>query len=60
MRRYLFSRFIQSILLLMGVIVVVFFLIRLTGDPVSLMVPKEAPTEVREAFREAHGFNRPL
>lgn len=60
MQRYLLSRILQSILLLFGVIVIVFFMIRLTGDPVSLMVPKEAPAEVREAFREANGFNRPL
>ena len=33
---------------------------RLTGDPASLMVPKEAPAEQKEAFREAMGFNRPL
>ena len=60
MQRYLLSRAIQSILLLFGVLVIVFFTIRLTGDPASLMVPKEAPAEQVEAFREAMGFNRPL
>ncbi|RMF04010.1 MAG: ABC transporter permease [Chloroflexi bacterium] len=60
MQRYLLSRVIQSIFLLFGVLVVVFFLVRLTGDPTSLMVAKEAPAEQREAFREAMGFNRPL
>jgi peptide/nickel transport system permease protein len=60
MQRYLLSRLIQSILLLLGVLVIVFFMIRLTGDPATLMVAKEAPAEQREAFREAMGFNRPL
>ncbi|MCA9984104.1 MAG: ABC transporter permease [Anaerolineales bacterium] len=60
MKRYLLSRLLQSVLLMIGVIVIVFFLIRLTGDPVSLMIPKEAPAEAREAFREANGFNRPI
>ncbi len=60
MQRYLFNRTIQSLFLLLGVLVIVFFLIRLTGDPTSLMVPKEAPAEQREAFRQAMGFNRPL
>lgn len=60
MQRYLLSRLLQSFLLLLGVLIIVFFMVRLTGDPVSLMVPKEAPAEVREAFREANGFNRPL
>ena len=60
MQRYLLSRLSQSLILLVGVIIVVFFLIRLTGDPVSLMVPKEASAEVREAFRVANGFDRPI
>ena len=60
MQRYLLSRLFQSIVLLVGVIIIVFFLIRLTGDPVSLMVPKEASAEVREAFRVAHGFDQPI
>lgn len=60
MQRYLITRVVQSIFLLFGVLVIVFFLIRLTGDPTSLMVPKEAPAEQREAFRERMGFNRPV
>jgi len=60
MQRYLLNRLVQSIFLLLGVLIIVFFLIRLTGDPTSLMVPKEAPAEQREAFRERMGFNRPL
>ncbi|MCP4417777.1 MAG: ABC transporter permease, partial [Chloroflexi bacterium] len=60
MARYIFSRLVQSILLMLGVLVIVFFMTRLTGDPVSLMVPKEAPAEMREEFRKAHGFDRPL
>jgi len=60
MQRYLISRFVQSILLLIGVLIIIFFMVRLTGDPTSLMVAKEAPAEQREAFREAMGFNRPL
>src|SRR5687768_4705410 len=60
MQRYLLTRVVQSLLLLFGVLIIVFFLIRLTGDPASLMVARDAPEEVREAFREAMGFNRPL
>jgi len=60
MQRYLLTRVVQSLLLLFGVLIIVFFLIRLTGDPASLMVARDAPEEVREAFREAMGFNRPF
>jgi ABC-type dipeptide/oligopeptide/nickel transport system permease component len=57
---YFIQRIAQSALLLAGVLVLVFFLIRLTGDPVALMVPREASMEQVEAFRVAMGFDRPL
>ncbi len=41
-------------------LVIVFFTVRLTGDPVGLMVARNATPEQREAFRVAHGFDRPL
>lgn len=60
MQRYLLNRAVQSLFLLLGVLVIIFFMVRLTGDPATLMVARDAPEEVREAFREAMGFNRPL
>ena len=60
MQRYFLSKAGQSILLLLGVLVLVFFLLRLTGDPASLMLSREASPEQIEAFREEMGFNRPL
>jgi ABC-type dipeptide/oligopeptide/nickel transport system permease component len=60
MARFLISRLIQSLLLLGGVLVLVFFMVRLTGDPASLMLAREATAEQREAFRDAYGLNRPL
>jgi ABC-type dipeptide/oligopeptide/nickel transport system permease component len=40
--------------------VVVFALVHLSGDPVLLMVPSDAPPEVVESTRRALGFDRPL
>lgn len=60
MIRYLVSRVGQSLLLLIGVLILVFFMIRLTGDPAALMVPREASAAQVDAFRTAMGFNRPL
>jgi peptide/nickel transport system permease protein len=60
MQRYFIAKLGQSILLLIGVLVLVFFLLRLTGDPARLMMSREATAEQVEAFREAMGFNRPL
>lgn len=60
MQRYFLYKVGQSLLLLVGVLVLVFFLLRLTGDPARLMMSREATAEQVEAFREEMGFNRPL
>lgn len=60
MLRYATRRVLESVLLMLGVLALVFFLVRLTGDPVSLIIPMDAPMEQREAFREAMGLNDPL
>lgn len=60
MLRFAVRRVLESALLMLGVLVLVFFLVRLTGDPVSLIVPMDAPPAQREAFREAMGLNEPL
>jgi ABC-type dipeptide/oligopeptide/nickel transport system permease component len=60
MQRYLLSRLVQSVLLLLGVLVLVFFMVRLTGDPARLMMPREASPADVEAFRRAMGYDRPL
>ncbi len=60
MFRYTLRKLAESVLLMLGVLVLVFFLVRLTGDPVSLIIPMDAPTEQREAFRELMGLNDPL
>jgi ABC-type dipeptide/oligopeptide/nickel transport system permease component len=60
MQRYFLSKVGQSILLLFGVVLLVFLMVRITGDPAALMMPREAGREAIEAFREQMGFNRPL
>lgn len=60
MQRYLFTRLIQSVLLMVGVLVITFFMVRLTGDPASTMVPRDASPERIEEVRERMGFNDPL
>jgi ABC-type dipeptide/oligopeptide/nickel transport system permease component len=60
MQRYFLSKVGQSILLLFGVVLLVFMMVRITGDPAALMMPREAGREAIEAFREQMGFNRPL
>jgi ABC-type dipeptide/oligopeptide/nickel transport system permease component len=60
MQRYFLSKLGQSLVLLFGVLLLVFFMVRITGDPASLMMPREASQEAIQAFREQMGFNRPI
>ncbi len=59
MQRYFISRLVQSVFLLFGVLLLVFVMVRVTGDPAALMMPREASPEDVEAFREKMGFNDP-
>ena len=45
---------------LLILVVLVFFLVRLTGDPASLFLPLDASEEAKEKFRELNGLNDPL
>jgi len=60
MGHYLGRRSLHSLLSLAGLIVLVFFLSRLTGDPTNLYLPLDASLEARAEFAERHGFNDPL
>ncbi len=60
MSRYIATRLIQSLVTAAGVIFIVFFMLRLTGDPAAAMLPKEATDETRAKLREQLGLDRPL
>ncbi len=60
MQRYILSRLFQSFIMLVGVLFIVFFMLQLTGDPVALMVSRNASPEQVEELREELGFNRPV
>lgn len=60
MQRYILSRLVQSLLILFGVLCIVFFMLQMTGDPVSLMVSRNTSPEQMERLREEMGFNRPM
>jgi peptide/nickel transport system permease protein len=60
MMHYLIRRLAQSALVFAGLITLIFFLARVTGDPTDLYLPLTATTEQRAAFSRAHGFDRPV
>jgi peptide/nickel transport system permease protein len=60
MLKFVRKRAVASLISLVGLIVMVFFLSRLTGDPAALFLPVEASAEMKQQFRELHGLNDPL
>jgi peptide/nickel transport system permease protein len=60
MYRFLAKRAVSSAISLVLLIVAVFFLSRLTGDPTNLFLPIDASQEVRDNFRRLHGLDQPL
>jgi peptide/nickel transport system permease protein len=58
--KYLARSLLKTIPVLFLITLIVFILVRVTGDPVSLMISETATDEEREALRESLGFNDPL
>lgn len=60
MSRYVLSRLGAGAVAVIGIVLVVFVVVRLLGDPAALMMPPEAPREAIEAFRKENGFDKPI
>jgi peptide/nickel transport system permease protein len=60
MQRYIVSRLAQLVLTIFVVSLVVFFMVRLKGDPVTVMAPPTFNEEQVEHLRRAWGFDKPL
>ncbi len=56
---FLASRVVYTLVVVWGVSIAVFLLIRLGGDPTALFLPPEANAEEIVRMREALGFDRP-
>lgn len=60
MPAFFLKRALQAFIAILGVITLIFFLQRLAGDPVLLLVPQNATLADIEAMRASLGFERPL
>jgi peptide/nickel transport system permease protein len=60
MQGFLIRRFGQVLVTILGVVTLIFFLQRLTGDPTYLLVPETATKADIDALRHTLGFDRPL
>lgn len=50
----------QTIVICLGISFISFVLLHLTGDPVTVMLPLDAPEEEIALFRHKMGFDRPI
>lgn len=60
MLRVLGSRVLQLILVVLGISTLLFFLVRVSGDPALAIAGSDATTEDIESIRESLGLNRSL
>ena len=59
MTRYIFSRLFQSVFVVVGVMLMVFVIINLTGDPAAMLMPLGASEDVMATIRHRYGLDRP-
>jgi peptide/nickel transport system permease protein len=60
MRQFLIRRLLRAIAALWGISTIVFVVMRLSGDPVPLLLPGDAPASEFERVRAQLGLDRPL
>ncbi|MEM7446364.1 MAG: ABC transporter permease [Pseudomonadota bacterium] len=60
MGRMLIKRGWDGLIVILGVVVVVFIVTRMIGDPVDIMLPLEATEEQRAAFEAQLGLDQPI
>jgi peptide/nickel transport system permease protein len=60
MQRFILRRFAQSVMALLVLSVLIFGMVRLTGDPTLLLLPEDATGEDIKQLQRALGLDRPL
>jgi peptide/nickel transport system permease protein len=60
MLQYLLKRLWHTVYVIIGISVISFFFIHLSGDPVMLMLPADASNQEIEDLRQQLGFNDPI
>ncbi len=60
MKGFLARRLLRALVALWGVSTIVFVVMHLSGDPVQLLLPPEAPASEVEAYRHQLGLDAPL
>ncbi|MGL5114034.1 MAG: ABC transporter permease [Beijerinckiaceae bacterium] len=58
--RFALIRLLRAVITIWAVVTIVFFVLRVTGDPVYALVPDDATPEVVALYRERWGLDQPL
>src|SRR3990172_4196941 len=59
MQRYILVRFLQALIAVFVLFTVVFVISRLSGDPVSRLLPADAPPGAYDDMRKSLGLDKP-
>jgi len=59
-RAYIIRRLLQSLIVLNAVLLIVFLMLQITGDPAAVLLPLDATREDLARFRHDMGFDQPL
>ena len=59
MTRYVFSRLVQAVFVVLGVMLMVFLVINLTGDPAAMLMPPGASEDAMALIRQRYGLDKP-
>ena len=60
MQRYIIRRVGEAVLALFALSIIIFLMVRLTGDPALLMLPPDAGADALEDIRHSMGLDKPL
>jgi len=60
MLKYILKRLLYAVFVLFGAATIVFFLARMTGDPISIMLPPDATQEQVDRMTAFFGLDKPL
>ncbi len=60
MRAYIANRLLQTVVVIVGISMIAFTITYLVGDPLTVLLPLDAPKEQRDVYRHSLGLDQPL
>jgi peptide/nickel transport system permease protein len=57
---YVIRRCLQSLVVFGAILILVFLMLQITGDPAAVLMPLDASEDDLQAFRQEMGFDKPL